>query len=68
MQEGLVCACSPARACQSERILPASEVLALVLPLLCLGSEAFALLERSSQFFFSRQYSLREGEGYKLVA
>jgi hypothetical protein len=68
MQERLVRACSPARAHQSEPILPASEVLALILPLLCLGSEASALLERSSQFFSSRQYSLREGGGYKLVA
>ena len=68
MQERLVRACSPARAHQSESILPASEVLALILPLLCLGSEASALLERSSQFFSSRQYSLREGGGYQLVA
>lgn len=68
MQEGLVRACSAARARQSEPILPASEVLAHILPLLCLGSEASALLERSSQFFSSRQYSLREGGGYKLVA
>ena len=63
MQEGLVRACSAARARQSEPILPASEVLAHILPLLCLGSEASALLERSSQFFSSRQYSLREGGG-----
>lgn len=68
MQKGLVHACSPARARQSEPILPASKVLAHILPLLCLGSEASTLLERSSQFFSSRQYSLREGGGYKLVA
>lgn len=52
---------------QSEPILPASKVLALALPRLGLDSGVSAFLEEV-QGFSSRQYSLREGGEYMLVA